>query len=83
MSEPQMTENEVLSGEEQNPLMKIDTSFRTYLNVYTRSFANHVVGGALDYAFDSDFAVRQKLSGLMGWGRLYKAITTGRYSCRG
>lgn len=77
MSEPQMTENEVLSGEEQNPLMKIDTSFRTYLNVYTRSFANHVVGGALDYAFDSDFAVRQKLSGLMGWGRLYKAITTG------
>ena len=59
-----------------NPLLKIDTSFRTYLNVYTRSFDNHVVGGSLDYAFDSDFAVRQKLSGLGGWGRLYRAITT-------
>lgn len=83
MSEAQITvdeqipENEAAAGENENPLMRIDTSFRTYLNVYTRSFANHVVGGALDYAFDSDFAVRQKLSGLMGWGRLYKAITTG------
>ena len=41
-----------------NPLLRIDTSFRSYLNAFTRSFKNHVVGdGALDYAFDADFAI--------------------------
>lgn len=59
-----------------NPLLRIDTSFRSYLNAFTRSFNNHVVGGALDYAFDSDFAVRQKINGLTGWTKLSKCITT-------
>lgn len=76
-------ENNAASQEVQNPLLKIDTSFRTYLNVYTRSFDNHVVGGSLDYALDSDFALRQKLSGILGWGRLYRAITTGDISAEG
>lgn len=81
MADILQTENMNIEQEpNENPLLKIDTSFRTYLNVYTRSFANHVVGGALDYAFDSDFAVRQKLSGILGWGRLYKAITSGDIS---
>lgn len=57
-----------------NPLLSIDTSFRSYLNAYTRSFSNHVVDGALDYAFDSDFAVRQKIQGLSAWGKLFKSI---------
>ncbi len=57
-----------------NPLMSIDTSFRSYLNAYTRSFSNHVVGGALDYALDSDFAVRQKIQSLGGWAKLSKSI---------
>lgn len=60
----------------QNPLLSIDTSFRSYLNAYTRSFGNHIVDGRLDYAFDSDFAVRQKITGLAGWGKLTKAINT-------
>lgn len=59
-----------------NPLLSIDTGFRSYLNAYTRSFQNHVIDGQLDYAFDSDFAVRQKIIGLSGWGRLSKAINT-------
>lgn len=59
-----------------NPLMSIDTSFRSYLNAYTRSFSNHVVGGALDYALDSDFAVRQKIQSLSGWAKLSKSINT-------
>ena len=60
-----------------NPLLRIDTSFRSYLNAFTRSFKNHVVGdGALDYAFDADFAVRQKINGLSGWSKLSKCITT-------
>ncbi|MBQ6675987.1 MAG: M48 family metalloprotease [Ruminococcus sp.] len=85
MADSLSNENTVTEQAEEmgNPLLKIDTSFRTYLNVYTRSFDNHVVGGSLDYAFDSDFAVRQKLSGVGGWGRLYRAITTGDISAEG
>lgn len=59
-----------------NPLLSIDTGFRSYLNAYTRSFQNHIIDGQLDYAFDSDFAIRQKIIGLSGWGRLSKAINT-------
>ncbi len=59
-----------------NPLLSIDTGFRSYLNAYTRSFQNHIIDGQLDYAFDSDFAVRQKIVGLPGWGKLSKAINT-------
>ncbi len=62
--------------ENTNPLLQIDTGFRSYLNAYTRSFQNHVVDGQLDYAFESDFAVRQKMAGLGGWSRLSKAINT-------
>ncbi|MBR6044987.1 MAG: hypothetical protein IKP47_05060 [Ruminococcus sp.] len=62
--------------ENTNPLLQIDTGFRSYLNAYTRSFQNHMVNGQLDYAFESDFAVRQKIMGLGGWGRLAKAINT-------
>ena len=71
MSDSLFTE---ITDEATNPLLGIDTSFRSYLNAYTRSFSNHVVGGALDYAFDSDFAVRQKIQSLSAWGRLSKSI---------
>lgn len=76
---PQMSDllyNTELSAEYDNPLLGIDTSFRSYLNAYTRSFSNHVVGGALDYALDSDFAVRQKIQSLSAWGKLSKSINT-------
>lgn len=68
------------SIENVNPLLQIDTGFRSYLNAYTRSFQNHVVGGQLDYAFDSDFAVRQKMTGLAGWSKLAKAINSNDIS---
>lgn len=63
-------------GDSGNPLIKIDTSFRSYLLAYTRSFSNHVVDGVLDYAFDADFSVRQKITGLSGWAKLAKAINS-------
>ena len=66
--------------ENTNPLLQIDTGFRSYLNAYTRSYQNHIVDGQLDYAFESDFAVRQKIMGLSGWGRLAKAINTADIS---
>ncbi len=64
------------SLENTNPLLQIDTGFRSYLNAYTRSFQNHMVDGQLDYAFESDFAVRQKIMGLGGWGKLAKSINS-------
>jgi len=64
------------SLENTNPLLDIDTGFRSYLNAYNRSFEKHMVSGQLDYAFESDYAVRQKISGLGGWGRLSRAINT-------
>lgn len=63
-----------------NPLLAIDTGFRGYLNAYTRSFQNHIIDGQLDYACDSDFAVRQKIIGLSGWNKLSKTINTSDIS---
>ncbi|MFT3951592.1 MAG: hypothetical protein QM689_06550 [Oscillospiraceae bacterium] len=71
-----LTDGALLTEPSENPLLSIDTNFRQYLNAYTRSFQNHVVDGALDYAFDADFAVRQKITGLAGWNKLLKAIVS-------
>lgn len=59
-----------------NPLMEINTSFCDYLIARTRSYQEHIVGGTLDYAFDADFAMRQKIGGFSGWSRLYKGIVS-------
>lgn len=59
--------------ERENPLLQIDTSFRTYLNAYTRSYQNHIVDGVLDYAFESDFARKAEDNGTWGLGKLVKA----------
>ena len=66
--------NEIFAGH--NPLLEINTSFCDYLVERTRSFQDHVVGGTLDYAFDADFAMRQKIGGYSGWSRLYKAMVS-------
>ncbi len=66
-----------------NPLLEINTSFADYLLQRTRSYQEHVIGGTLDYAFDADFALRQKIGGFTGWSKLYKTIVSadipGRY----
>lgn len=59
-----------------NPLLQIDTGFRSYLKAYTRSYQSHMVDGSLDYAFESDFAVRQKIISLGGSAKLFKAVNT-------
>ncbi len=60
----------------QNPLLEINTSFSDYLNSHTSSYQSHVVGGKLDYAYDTDFAMRQKISSCNGWSKLYKGIVS-------
>lgn len=58
-----------------NPLMDIDTSFAAYLNARTRSYKDHIVGGMMDYAFDADFSVKQKITAFSGWSKVYKNLT--------
>lgn len=60
---------------EYNPLLEIDTSFAAYLNARTRSYKDHIVGGMMDYAFDADFSVKQKITAFSGWSKVYKNLS--------
>lgn len=64
------------SLENQNPLLDIDTSFTNYLAVRTRKSKDHIVGGRMDYAFDTDFSVRQKFITYSGWNKIYKNLVS-------
>ncbi|MCM1023579.1 MAG: M48 family metalloprotease [Prevotella sp.] len=57
-----------------NPLLDIDTSFAAYLNARTRSYKDHIVGGMMDYAFDADFSVKQKITAFSGWSKIHKSL---------
>lgn len=59
---------------EYNPLLDIDTSFASYLSARTRSYKDHMVGGMLDYAFDSDFSVKQKITAFQPWSKVHKNL---------
>lgn len=59
---------------EHNPLLDIDTSFAAYLNARTRSYKDHIVGGAMDYAFDADFSVKQKITTFSSWSKVHKNL---------
>ncbi len=59
-----------------NPLLDIDTSFAAYLNARTRSYKDHIVGGMMDYAFDADFSVKQKITTFSSWSKVYKTLVS-------
>ncbi|MCM1330369.1 MAG: M48 family metalloprotease [Ruminococcus sp.] len=59
---------------EYNPLLDIDTSFTAYLSARTRSYKDHIVGGMMDYAFDADFSVKQKITTFPSWSKVYKNL---------
>lgn len=59
---------------EYNPLLEIETSFTAYLSARTRSYKDHIVGGMMDYAFDSDFSVKQKITTFPSWSKVYKNL---------
>lgn len=61
---------------EHNPLLDIDTSFAAYLNARTRSYKDHIVGGAMDYAFDADFSVKQKITTFSSWSKVHKNLVS-------
>lgn len=59
---------------EYNPLLDIETSFASYLSARTRSYKDHIVGGMMDYAFDSDFSVKQKITTFPSWSKVHKNL---------
>ncbi|MBP1550154.1 MAG: M48 family metalloprotease, partial [Oscillospiraceae bacterium] len=59
-----------------NPLLDIDTSFAAYLNARTRSYKDHIVGGTMDYAFDADFSVKQKITTFSSWSKVHKNLVS-------
>ena len=65
-----------LDSQSVNPLLSINTDFGEYLSAYTRSYQGHTVDGNLDYAYESDTAVRQKVMGLGGASKLFKAVNS-------
>ncbi|MDE7290252.1 MAG: M48 family metalloprotease [Oscillospiraceae bacterium] len=61
---------------EYNPLLDIETSFIAYLSARTRSYKDHIVGGMMDYAFDSDFSIKQKITTFPSWSKVHKNLTS-------
>ncbi len=59
-----------------NPLLEINTSFADYLSARTRNSTEHMIDGRMDYSFDGDFAMRNKINTVSGWSRLYKSIVS-------
>ncbi len=60
--------------EQGNPLLKIDTSFQSYLILH--SLTSKAVDDEYDYACEADSSLRQSINGASGWNKLYKSITT-------
>lgn len=63
-----------LASADNNPLLDIDTSFAAYLKARTRSYKDHIVGGTMDYAFDADFSIKQKITTFSSWSKVYKTL---------
>lgn len=57
-----------------NPLLKIDTSFQSYLVLH--SLTTKSTEESLNYAFETEAATRQIMSGISGWNKLYKVIVS-------
>ncbi len=58
-----------------NPTDDIDISFNSYVKERERVQSKHLEGGIPDYAFASDYAIRQKIKALPGVYPFFKALT--------
>ncbi len=59
-----------------NPTDDIDISFNSYVMEREKTYNKHLEGGIPDYAFASDFAIRQKIRALPGVYPFFKALTS-------
>lgn len=59
-----------------NPTDDIDVSFNSYVLERQKVHNKHLEGGIPDYAFASDYAIRQKIRALPGVYPFFKALTS-------
>ncbi len=59
-----------------NPTDDIDISFNSYVLERQKVHNKHLEGGIPDYAFASDYAIRQKIKALPGVYPFFKALTS-------
>ena len=60
----------------ENPTRNIDVSFSSYLNKRKALTESHMQGGIPDYAYGSDYAMRQKIRAIPGVFAFFKALTS-------
>ncbi len=58
-----------------NPTDTIDVSLLTYINQRKVITQSHLEGGIPDYAYGSDYVLRQKINAIPGVYRFFKALT--------
>lgn len=59
-----------------NPTDQIDVNFMNYVQARKSITDAHMEGGIPDYAFATDYSLRQKMKGIPGLVPLFKALTT-------
>ena len=59
-----------------NPTNDVNISFNSYVNERQKVHNKHLEGGIPDYAFASDYAIRQKIKTLPGIYPFFKAVTS-------
>jgi Zn-dependent protease with chaperone function len=60
----------------ENPTSTIDVSFLNYIKERSYKESLHIEGGIPDYAFATDYALRQKLKAIPGIYSFFKAVTS-------
>jgi Zn-dependent protease with chaperone function len=60
----------------ENPTNDINASFSKYVSNRSRKFDTHLEGGVPDYAYASDYTLRQKIRAIPGAYPFFKAVTS-------
>lgn len=66
----------MLSKVTENPTNDVSISFSKYVADRSRKFDGHLEGGIPDYAYASDYAMRQKIKAIPGAFPFFKAVTS-------
>ena len=68
--------DELAYHQRENPTNEVDVSFQNYVSNRSRKFERHLDGGIPDYAYSSDFTLRQKIKSIPGAYRFFKVFNS-------
>ncbi|MCL2265457.1 MAG: M48 family metallopeptidase [Treponema sp.] len=74
MNEVTISNSSELRTNRINPSNEIDVSFSSYLHKRKKLTESHLVGGIPDYAYNSDYILRQKIHAIPGVFKFFKAL---------